>query len=142
MASAQEGGAVCVANAIPHPPVNGNVALVSRQIQIIRIAGATAEASCHPEITGLVRVFVAHVQRHRAVKTDGVVDECALAQAHGRAIGKHRGVAGAKDFQRLAFDGTSHFHLAAHAFGLNHQRHRHGQRCRTATHRNRVGTAR
>ena len=94
------------------------------------------------EVPRLVGHGVAHGQRHRAVKANRIVDQGAFTEFQQRAIGEQRGVARAKDFQRLAFDGTGHLHLATRAFGLNHQRHRDHQWACTTAHGNRVGATR
>ena len=94
------------------------------------------------EVGGLIGRSIAGGQRHSAVKADRVVDHHAVTEIRHRAACEHRGVARAKDGQRLALHSAGHFHLAANAFGLDHQRHRNRQGRACTAHRNRVGAVR
>ena len=123
-----------------HPAIDADAALISRQIQHIGATGAAIDTPGDTQITGLFRGRIAHAHHHISVKSNRVIDHGALGHGQHRAIGKHRGVARAKNGQLFTFDRARHFHLAAHPRGLDGQGHRQDQFRITTAHGHRVGS--
>ena len=139
LAAADHRGAILMSDAVPEAPVEGQIARVGRQHQVIRRPRAAIDSSGDQQVCRQTVCSVAGLESHRAVETHCIIDRQPFAHRHVGPIGKNSGVAWPEDGEPLALDRTDDFHLSARTLRLNHERNRNGQRHGATTERHRIG---